>query len=540
MDKVYIFGHKKPDTDAVCGAIALSYLKNKMGFNAEPRILSEINSETAYALKKFNVAVPRYLNDVKVQIKDVKYRRNLYLHEDTSIYRAYEELTKKEISGIPIVDDKKKFVGYAALKEITKTMILGDGRDINTSFNNLAATLQVKEGPHFRQSIQGQVKIVTLPYRMFINAIELNETTILVTPYQENIINHAINCGVKLIVIIENGQPSKEILEKLKNKKIDLLVTHYDVTKVAVLLSLANPIKDIKREEHIYTFEPLHYLTDFLEATRKLTHTNYPIVNGKGICEGMLQVINTHHYTKKKVILVDHNEPIQSIDGLNEAEIIEIVDHHNIGTINTNTPINFRNMAVGSVNTIIYYLYLEQQIRIPKDIAGLMLSGIISDTLLLVSPTTTDLDRLVAESLAKTAKVNLKAYGLELLQSGVSINGLSPFEVVYKDFKSYIVGDYKIGIAQVFATSFKEYEKDKDTYISCLNDISINNNYKVVCLFVTDIINNNSYLLFNESAKKYLEDAYGVDNLSEGYLLEGVVSRKKQMIPLIMDVIEKI
>jgi manganese-dependent inorganic pyrophosphatase len=216
----------------------------------------------------------------------------------------------------------------------------------------------------------------------------------------------------------------------------------------------------------------------------------------------MLRVIDTSEFARKKVILVDHNDPVQSVDGLDEAEILEIVDHHNIGSISTTSPINFRNMSVGSVNTIIYTLYKEMNVKIPREMAGIMLSGIVSDTLLLASPTTTEIDINAANDLAKIANLNLKEYGLSLLSSGVSIKGLTKEEIIYKDFKNYLAGDNKMGIGQVFTTSFSEYANELNDYVKELNEIAFNNDYKVVCLFVTDIIANNSYLIFNESSKR--------------------------------------
>lgn len=539
MEKVYIFGHKKPDTDAVGGAIALSYLKEQMGFNAEPRILSEINRETAFALKKFGLTVPRYLNDVKVQLKDVKYKRNWFTSEEASIYDVYLRLQEKEITGIPLVGPDKEYSGYVATKELNKALIINDNSEIDTSFTNLEKTLNASQVYCFNQTITGKLMMVLTPYRMFINTANLNESSIVITANNDNLLENAINKKVKLIIVVENGELSKEIIKLAKSNKVNLIITPYDAFKVARIVVLANPIKTIKREEGANTFFPDDYFTDFLTVTSKLKHTNYPIVNRKGTCEGMLRVIDTGEMVRKKVILIDHNDPDQSVDGLLEAHILEIVDHHNISNFNTNAPINFRNMAVGAVNTIIYYLFLEQKIRIPKNIAGIMLSGILSDTLLLASPTTTDLDKLVADSLAKIAGVNLKTYGLELLKSGVSTTDLSPNKVIHQDFKSYDVGEVTMGIAQVFTTSFKDYEAGINDYVSCLNKISEEDNYLIVCLFITDIINNNSYLLFNDGAQGYLEEAYHLTDLKQGYFLEGIVSRKKQMVPQIMSVLEK-
>ena len=539
MEKIYVFGHKKPDTDAVCGSIALSYLKNKLGMKTEPRILSEINKETAYALNKFDIPVPKYLNDVKIQIKDINYGRNIFVNQNEAAFNVYHNLYEKCLTGIPLVNDNNKFIGYVSFREITHEMIEKEDLLLDTSFNNLKTTLKASKSYEVTENIIGKPVLANIPFRLFINATEINKDSIIILANTEYILDYAIESKVQLIIITNDQEINKYQINQAKKNGVNILITPYDIFKTSRIIALTNPIKVIKRVASTVCFEPLDYLSDFLEVSNKLKHTNYPIVDGKGICEGMLRVIDTGDFNKKQVILVDHNEPEQSVDGLNEAEIIEIVDHHNIGDINTNAPINFRNMSVGSVNTIIYYLFQEQKIKIPKDIAGIMLSGVISDTLLLASPTTTEEDQIVAKELAKLASLNLNDYGLELLQSGVSIEGLSVNDVIYKDFKNYTTGEKKIGVAQVFTTSFEPYELKLQEYVNKLNEISTNNNYKVVCFLITDIINNDSYLLFNPTAKKYLEDAFNINELYQGYLLKKVVSRKKQIVPLIMEVIEK-
>src|SRR5574344_373810 len=539
MNKVLIFGHRKPDTDSVCGAITLSYLKNQIGVVSEPRVLSEINQETAYALKKFNTPVPKYLNDVKIQLKDIKYKKDYFVNQDDSIYDTYNYISDKKITGIPIVDDNKHFIGYVSLKEIANELIVSDTNSINTKFDNIVKTLNASKFFKFDENINGNILAVALPYRIFIDTIPLDQNSIVIVGNREHIIDHALKCKVKLLIIIANRILTSAEAEIAKKNKVNVIVTPYDTFRTARLINLSNPIKSIKRSSSAICFNPLDYLSDFLEISNKLKHTNYPIVNNKGVCDGLLRVIDTGEFSRKKVILVDHNESEQSVDGLNEAEILEIVDHHNISDIKTNAPINFRNMSVGSVNTIIYTLYNEMSIRIPREMAGLMLSGIISDTLLLASPTTTELDRMAAKDLSKIAKVDLEKYGLELLSSGVSIKGMTKEEVIYKDFKSYTAGEYKMGIGQVFTNSFNDFVNDISSYVKELDEIASNNNDKVVCLFVTDIINNNSYILYNTLAQKILEDAFSVNELTEGEILKGFVSRKKQIVPLIMEILEK-
>lgn len=539
MNKVLIFGHRKPDTDSVCGAISLSYLKNQVGVASEPRILSEINLETAFALKKFGISVPKYLNDVKLQIKDIKYKKKYYVEENTSIYDTYKFIYDKKITGIPLINNNKKFIGYVSLKEIANELIISDSNSLDTTFDNIANTLNASSVLKFDDDIKGNTLAVALPYRMFISNIPLDENSIVIVGNREHIIDHALKNKIKLLIIINNRELTDAEFKLAQENKVNIIITPYDTFKTARMITLANPIKSIKRSSSTVCFNTQDYLSDFLDVSSKVKHTNYPILNSNGTCDGMLRVIDTNEISRKKVILVDHNDPGQSVEGLEEAEILEIVDHHNIGSISTHNPINFRNMSVGSVNTIIYTLYMEYGVKIPKDIAGIMLSGIISDTLLFASPTTTDLDKKAAAVLAKIAGVKMDEYGMELLASGVSIKGLTIDEVIYKDFKNYTAGEYKAGIGQVFTTTFNDYVNDIDKYVKRLNEIADNNNYKVVCLFVTDFINNNSYALFNSEAASILSEAYNIDNIKEGELLKGFVSRKKQIVPNVLDILEK-
>lgn len=539
MEKVYIFGHKKPDTDSVAGSISFAYLKRKLGINAEARILSEVNKETIYALNRFGFEVPKYLNDVKVELKDIKYNKNYYANQNDSIFNVYNTFNEHGITGIPLVDDHKKFVGYVSLKELANELIKGDTNEINAKFMDIVDVLNASSYYKFDDFISGNVLAVALPFAQFSDFINIYEDTILICG-RDSIIEDAVKHKARLIIVVANKELTKEEIDLIRYNKVNVIVTPYDTFKTSRLITLANPIKTIKRSSSAVCFGPNDYLTDFVEISNKLKHTNYPIVNSKGYCDGMLRLIDTNLITRKKVILVDHNEPSQSADGLNEADILEIVDHHNIGKISTLLPINFRNMSVGSVNTIIYTLYKENNIEIPSDIAGLMLSGIISDTLLLASPTTTELDKQVAKDLANIAELDLYKYGKELLKSGVSNDGLTINEIVYKDFKSYVTGEVKFGIGQVFTTDFKEYSDRLNEYVDELNHIADNNDYKVACLFVTDILENNSYLLFNDGAKEYLNDAYELSDIKEGEKLMGVISRKKQMVPPIMGVLEKL
>lgn len=538
MEPIYVFGHKNPDTDSVCGAISYAYLKNKLGVKAEPRVIGEINKETEYVLKYFKTEVPHYLNDVKVQLKDVNFHKNYLLNENKPIIDAFNVMNLNAITGLPLVDDNKKFKGYVSLKEIAADMIYNENLLVDTDFINLVNVLEAKEYLKYDEHITGYAHAATFDDETFINNIELDKESILIVGDREKLIEHAINKGVKMIILVKNRPLSSRLKHLAVKNKINVIISPKSSFKVARVLCLANPIKTIKRGQETIYFNEQDYLTYFNDETSKLKHTNYPIVNNKGVCLGMLRTIDAHEVKRKKVILVDHNMTSQSIDGLYESEILEIIDHHNIGDINTSAPINFRNMSVGSVNTIIYLMYKENGIRIPQNIAGLMLSGIISDTLLLQSPTTTELDKVVASTLAHTAKVNMKKYGLDMLSSGVDIKGLTANEIVYRDFKTYKINDHSMAIGQVFTTDYKMYKERENELVEELNRLAANNSFSVCALFVTNFLTNDSNILYSENSKRILEQAYNINELHEGDVIKNVVSRKKQMVPCIMDVVE--
>ena len=537
MDKIYIIGHKNPDTDSVTSAISLAYFKYKMGIHAEPRVLGAINPETIYALNKFKIKAPQYLNDVKVQIKDIHYNKDYMIDENTSIIDTFNFMHDNGITGVPLVDENDKFKGYVSLKEIAADMIYNESLYVDTSFDNLVKVLDAKSYYKVDNHIEGYAHAATFDDATFIKDVPLDNKSILIVGDRKQIIEHALKVGVKLIIMVHAKELTEDQMRIAAQNNINIISANKSSFKVARVLCLANPIKSIQRNEKCTTFNINDYLSDAEDIVARLKHTNYPIVTNDNTCLGMLRTIDLNKMNKKKIILVDHNTKAQSVDGLNEANIIEIVDHHNLGDIVTSTPINIRSMAVGSTNTIIYHMFKENHIEIPKDIAGIMLSGIISDTLCLKSPTTTKIDKEIAEDLAKIAGVDLEKYGLELLESGISIDGLHADDIVYKDCKQYEVNDKKISVSQVFTLDFNQFKPRIKELVDELNKEVDRYGFEVCALYVTDFMNDNSYIIYSDNSKNILEIAYGIENLSQGYLLKGVVSRKKQMVPNILDVL---
>lgn len=536
--KTYIFGHKKPDTDSVMSAIALSYLKNKIGENTEPRVLGGINKETKYAIKYFNLKTPEYLNDVKLQLSDVNYHKDFLIKETNSIYDGYEYMLKEGLTGLPVVKDNNDFVGLITIKDLSRTILNENFEDLYTSYSNLISVLKGEEVLKFDDEIIGKLLVASYKSTTFMENVKLDDDSILIVGDRHSIIEYAVNSKVKLVILSGNANIKEEHLELARKNKVNIIRTKYDSYHITRLVGLTNYIKTMIRSYNPTKFEDTEFVDNVLDINNKLKHTNYPIVNKKNKCLGLLRLTDLNDKSPKNVILVDHNEKLQSVDGLDEANILEIIDHHNLGSITTNNPINFRNMAVGSTCTIVYTLYKERKIEIPKDMAGALLSGILSDTLILKSPTATNKDIEAVKELEKIAGVNYQEYGMDLLKAGTSLKGMSEEDVLYNDFKLYTVNDKTFAIGQFFTMNFDEIEKNINNYIRTLNSVSEANNYALTALYVTDIIKGGSYVLFNEKAKDIMGVAYDREEIEEGYFVPGCVSRKKHVVPLIMELFE--
>ena len=536
MEKVHVFGHKNPDTDSVCGAIALSYLKNiKKKKNYIPYILGEVNNETKYVLNHFKVSKPLYLNDTKLQVSDLRYKKDCYLFEHNTLNDLYDFMQKEEITGVPICDKNKKYLGIVTMKDLLKVIIDPHYDLIDTTYDNILKMIKGKEILRFKEKIDG--KIILSPYKTadFEENISLTSNNILITGNRFNIIKDAIKNKVRLIIIVGSRKIGDDIISLAKSKKIDIISSMQDALYVSKMIILANYIRHILVKSNNALVDENMYVNDFLTVANKYKYTNYPVVNRKGEILGLLRSSDIHDKVKKKVIMVDHNEMSQSVDGIEEADILEIVDHHKIGNINSSSPINFRNMAVGSSNTIIYEMYKEAKVRPPKEIAGLMLSGIISDTLLFHSPTSTALDERTATELARIAKVDIEKYAKGMFEAAASIKGKTIEELIYNDFKSFNISNRKIGIGQMTVIDYKKVLKDQTKYVEVLEQISKEHDYDILAFCITDVINSNTYLLYNLKAKTVFETIFNADPIYEGYELKGIVSRKKQIIPLLME-----
>ena len=533
----FIFGHKNPDTDSVCSSIAFSYLKNELGGKTVPKVLGNINNETKFALNYFKVPVPSYLNDVRVRIKNIKYDKKAYISETASINAAFKLMQKQNITAIPLIDDKKKLTGYVTLKEIARYLINGNKEIVHTKLDNIIETLNAKVITKFDDYISGDILIAGLQSKTIQKEVDLSPRDILIVGDRYKVLEYAIESHVKLIILPLNVNLDKKIIKKAENNQINIIASELDSFQIANKILLSNFVKSININKSPITINNEDYYNDFKNMTHRVNHSNYPVVNNKGECLGLIKLTGPNEYEKQKVILVDHNNFAQSVDGLDEADILEIIDHHNIGDIGTTLPINFRSKPVGCTSTMIYEMYKENHINIPKNMAGLMLSAILSDTLLLTSPTTTEDDKFVAVKLANIAKVDIDKYGLEMLKAASSIEGKSVEELINTDFKSYVVGDKLLGISQIMTMDIETVEKNIDEFIAKLNEM-VSKEYSIVTIFITDIIKNGSYVLYNDAAANIIQDSFGLKDIHQCMFLPKIVSRKKQIQPNIISILE--
>jgi manganese-dependent inorganic pyrophosphatase len=537
MKATFVFGHKNPDTDSVCSSIAVANLRTQLGENAIPRILGDLNAETEFVLKSFKQKKPKYLNDVRLQIRDIEYGKGISCNEKDSLFNVIKQLKQERLSSLPVVDDNNKYLGLVSMKTIANSFISWEDDVIDTSLKNIEETLNAESLLKFDDEIKGNILVASYRSSTFIKNVDIDENTVLIVGDRHSIIEYAVEQGVKLIIITGNNVIKEKHIEIAKKNKVNIVRTPLRTFNVVKIIGMCNYAKTLL-DTQATIFEELDYVRDFNEIHDKLRFKMYPVINRERECLGVIQPSDLSNKVRKKVVLVDHNEKDQTVDGIDEAEIVGIVDHHKFGTIGTSQPINIRNMPVGCTATIVFQLYKENNVLIPRQIAGLMLSAIISDTLLFRSPTTTQTDIDTAKKLAKIANVDMETYAIEMFKAGSSIKGKSMEELLFTDFKNFNEDDYKIGIGQINTLNIDDIKEREQELIDTLEKEGKNNGYNIIALFVTDIINEGSYIYYSAKSESILSKAFDIEDMQEGYYLPGVISRKKQIIPNILKIID--
>ena len=538
-EKVYVFGHQKPDSDSVAASISAAYLMNQKYKDYEfvPRILGKISKETNFILNKFNIETPEFLNDVKLKVKNIGYRKDFYIHEDNSIKDAYDFITEHSTSGVPVVDYELKVKSVITLKDIAK-LLVNLSTSLDTTMENILKAINGKIVNKVDDLIVGNIFLTSYRSTTFKEKEVLTQDDIVVTGDRHSIIEQAVNSKVKMIILTNGNYMKEEHLNLAIQNEINVIKTDLSIFEVIELLKLSNSLKAYKGNDVVCLYEN-DFSERIEELEKKYNYTNLPVVDKDDKCLGLLRYNETFDINKVKVLLVDHNEKNQSVEGLDEADIIEIIDHHKMGNLSTDKPINLRCMTLGSTCTILYSMYKEQHINIPDDIKGIMLSAILSDTLCLKSPTTTKIDEKVVHELAKALDINYEEYALEMFKEGSDLSDKDPEDIVTQDFKRFTMDDHLIGVGQVFVTGMDAIKEKQPFLKDALESVKKAGDFYATTLFVTDILTSTSYLYYTDSFKEVLEKAFKIEELEQGYSLKDVVSRKKQIIPKIMEVYKK-
>lgn len=537
--KVNIIGHQNPDTDSICSAISYAWLKNKLGgATYEARRAGVPNRETAFVLKYFGVDAPRLCTDLSPQIKDIDIRRQPGIGEEMSVRAAWNMMRDVEIDTLCIVDDAKELLGLITVKDIANAnMDLFDTEVLasaNTSYRNVLETLEgeMLAGDPDARITNGRIFIGSSPEVMEDN-VGPGDLVLVTNRYETQMC--AIDCGAGCIVVCCGAAVPRTILARAKEKGCFVITTPYDSYAAARLVSTAAPVRHFMRREDLLKFSVNTPIEDARKIMASVRHRYFPILDEKGCYCGVVSRRNLLNLHRKQVILVDHNERTQAVDGLEQAEILEIIDHHRIGSLETGGPVYFRNEPVGCTATIVWRMYGEHGITPPKQIAGLLLSAILSDTLMFRSPTSTPLDKSAAEALAAIAEVDIPTYAEQMFEAGADLTGRTAEEVFLSDFKVFSRGDVKFGVGQSSYMTARSRAAAEELVGHFLPEAIGREGLPMIFYMFTDMQNQATDLMFcGHGAENIVRDAFGVEPKDGKAVLPGVVSRKKQLIPPLM------
>lgn len=530
MKTVYVCGHKNPDTDSICSAIAYAHLKKiTEGINAIPVRLGPINRETKFVLDYFGIEEPIFIENVYTQVQDIKFDKPLIFKENTSMFEAWNAMMEKNIRTLAVVDDENKLIGIATVGDLAKAY-LSSAHELSKyriPIENLLATLKGEILLRYLDYIEGNILVAAMSKENVLKRIKEGDT--LIVGDREDIQEAAIQKGVKALIITGNNQVSEKILDLAKKHEVTIIKVSPDTFDTVKLLNQSIPLSYVIKKEDIVSFRLTDYIDDVKEVMLKYRYRNFPVLDEEGRVVGLLGRRHILDYERKNVILVDHNEFSQAVEGIEQARILEIIDHHRLGTIETDQPILFRNHPVGSTATIINRLYEEKGLIPDPKIAGIMCAAILSDTLVFKSPTCTPEDVRAAKKLAEIAEIDINEFGNQMFKAGTSLEGKTVEEIFYTDFKEFTVNKYKIGIGQV--NTLADPGELKKDLISFMEKVRSDKGYDILLLMLTDIINEGSEILFVGDNKELLERAFDVKIQNNSFYLPYVISRKKQVLP---------
>jgi manganese-dependent inorganic pyrophosphatase len=545
--KVVVIGHRNPDTDSICSAIAYAELKNRTStLVCEPRRAGKMNQETEFVLKKFGVTPPRMCTDVNPKIRDVDYREMPGIPGSTSLRRAWKIMRDQQIDTLSITSADNELEGIITVKDLATanmdvfdTAVLAKSR---TSYKNILETLNgtMVVGNADAVCTTGHIKIGTATPELLESSVEKGDIVILSNRYESQLC--AIEKEASLLIICNGAKVGRTIQRIADETGVAIMTTPVDTYAAGKLISQCAPISYYMTRDDILKFTLVTPVADVLRVMAKVRHRYFPILDEEGKYCGMVSRRNVIALRKRRIILVDHNEATQAVEGFDQAEILEIIDHHRIGSLETSGPVYFRNQPVGCTATIITQMYDENGVDIPPQIAGLLLAAILSDTLAFRSPTCTPVDENTAKRLAKIAGVDIEEFSTEMFEAGEKLDGKTPEEVFLQDFKVFMCGDIRFGVAQGSYMTRKNLQAAQALLQPYLEEARNKQNVEDLYMLLTDVPKEESVVICTgRYAAEVLSNGFESRPAADGsWTLPGVVSRKKQFIPAMMSAYQEL
>ena len=548
QEKIFVIGHKNPDTDSICSAIAYCDIKNRTTQESKyiPKRAGQINEETEYVLSRFGVHPPGYLSNIGTQVKDMDIRLSPEANKSMSLKNAWDLMQENSIVSLPIHEKDGTLEGLITIGDIAKTYM--DTTDsyllsrARTQYQRIAETIggNVIEGNPHGYFIQGKIMVAAANPDKMKEYVEENDMVIMGNREEDHL--QAIEQNVSCIIVGMGIEVTEKVLKLAHEKDIIIISSPYDTFTISRLINQSIPVKYIMKTDNLVTFNTEDFTDDIQEVMIKHRHRAFPVINKKGKCIGTISRRNFLDMHRKKVVLVDHNEKDQAVDNIDKADIMEIIDHHKLGTLQTMQPISFRNQPVGCTGTIMYQMYGEQKLEIPPKIAGLLCAAIISDTLMFRSPTCTLQDKMAAGALALIADISIEEFAREMFKAGSNLKDKSPEEIFYQDYKKFIAeGDICFGVGQISSMDADELREIKERLIPFMVSECGRHGVSRVYFMLTDIMEQSTELLFyGEGSEEMAVNAFKIEPKDGTIYLEGVVSRKKQLIPPLMEAAQMI
>lgn len=542
--KVYVVGHKNPDTDSICSAIAYANLKRILtGEEYVARRAGEISEETSYVLEKFQVEAPPLLNHVNLQVKDMDIHTVQGVPGNLSIKEVWKMMKEDNMKSMPVTRDDH-LEGLITIGDIaTSYMDVYDNRilaNARTQYRNINHTLdgELITGNEHGYFVKGKVVIAAASPDMMEDFIEKDDLVIVGNRYETQLC--AIELDASCLVVTQGAKVSKTILKMAEERNIVIIRTPHDTFTAARLINQSIPVKYFMTKDNIVGFRTNEMLDEVKEVMTKKKYRDFPVTDKKGRFIGFISRRRLMTARKKRVILVDHNEKTQAVDGIEEADILEIIDHHRLGNLETISPVFFRNQPVGCTATIIYQMYQENGVEVDPTIAALLCSAIISDTLMFRSPTCTPLDKITAELLAKIADINIEEHAMNMFDAGSNLRGKTAEEICFMDFKQFAVNNMTFGVGQITSMNQEELDAIKEKVSGCLETLREKHGLDMIYFMLTNIIEESTELLScGHGAKAVVIGAFDLPEDEERQMLKGVVSRKKQLVPALMSQLQQ-